>query len=237
MGISTYSTPLTRASADDRNAYLQRVGTWTAGGLTLAAISGIGMAVLVAATPALQGQFASLGIILGAYFGAQFLGTRMVFGGQKVLGFVLGNVLQGIAMGYLLLVAVAVGTGAGAPFSLIGQALLATAATSLGMVAYTWTKPRDFSYLGAFLSMTFVPMLVLMAVGFVFPALFGGTFGLIISLVFVAISAAGLLYQLNAVLHELDTGMHIEGAYMISMGVLILFWNILSLLLRLQGRD
>jgi hypothetical protein len=29
----------------------------------------------------------------------------------------------------------------------------------------------------------------------------------------------------------------IPGAYLISMGILILFWNILVLIMRLQGRD
>ena len=33
-----------------------------------------------------------------------------------------------------------------------------------------------------------------------------------------------------------NTQQHIEGAYMITMGILILFWNILSLLMRLNRR-
>jgi FtsH-binding integral membrane protein len=57
-----------------------------------------------------------------------------------------------------------------------------------------------------------------------------GVLGLVISLVFVVVSAGGLLYRLNHVVHELDTDQHIEGAYEITMGILILFWNLLSLL-------
>ena len=37
-------------------------------------------------------------------------------------------------------------------------------------------------------------------------------------------------------MHKLNTQQHIEGAYMITMGILILFWNILSLLMRLNRR-
>ena len=59
----------------------------------------------------------------------------------------------------------------------------------------------------------------------------------LLSAVFVVVSAAGLLYQVNQVIHRLRTDMHIEGAYLITMGVLVLFWNLLSLLMRLNGRD
>ena len=94
--------------------------------------------------------------------------------------------------------------------------------------------PRDLSYIGAGLSMLFLPMMILMAVSFVFPI--GGPIGILISILFVGVSAAGLLYQMNKVLRELRSDMHVEGAYMITMGILILFWNILVLLMRLQRR-
>jgi len=80
------------------------------------------------------------------------------------------------------------------------------------------------------------PMLALMAVSFIFPSLFGGTVGLLLSVVFVVVSAAGLLYQINVVLHRLKTNQHVEGSYMITLGILILYWNILTLLMRLSRR-
>ena len=43
-----------------------------------------------------------------------------------------------------------------------------------------------------------------------------------------------MLYQINVVMHQLDTRQHSEGAYMITMGILILIWNILYLLMRLN---
>ena len=57
------------------------------------------------------------------------------------------------------------------------------------------------------------------------------------SLAFVAFSGAGLLYELNMVMHKMRTDMDVEGAFMITMGLLVLFWNVLVLLMRLQGRD
>ena len=47
----------------------------------------------------------------------------------------------------------------------------------------------------------------------------------------------GLLYNLNQVMHTLSTDQHIGGAYTITMGLLVLFWNLLVLLMRLQSRD
>jgi hypothetical protein len=46
-----------------------------------------------------------------------------------------------------------------------------------------------------------------------------------------------LLYQLNQVLHQLSTKHHIEGAFMITMGLLVLLWNVITLLMRLNSRD
>jgi uncharacterized YccA/Bax inhibitor family protein len=62
----------------------------------------------------------------------------------------------------------------------------------------------------------------------------GGGIGIALSFLFVGISAAGLLYQVNEVLHNFDTDQHMEAAYTITIGVLVLFWNLLSLLMRLR---
>jgi hypothetical protein len=41
---------------------------------------------------------------------------------------------------------------------------------------------------------------------------------------------------LNTVVHEFDDDMHIEASYEISMSLLVLLWNIISLLNRLRDR-
>jgi FtsH-binding integral membrane protein len=181
-------------------------------------------------------QWVSLAIILGSYGIAQWVAPKMVFGEQKVLGFGIGAVFEGIAMGYLLLAAMTMGAAQGNPLGLVTLALMMTGLTGLGMTAYVWTSPREFSFIGAALSALSLPMLILMGVGLVFPALFGGVFGILISGLFVVISAAGLLYQVNQVFHKLDTRQHIEGAFLIMMGLLVLFWNILVLLMKLNRR-
>ena len=58
----------------------------------------------------------------------------------------------------------------------------------------------------------------------------------LVLVVFVVVSAGGLLYNLNHVIHHMSTEMHVPAAYHITLGILVLFWNILVLLMRLQRR-
>jgi FtsH-binding integral membrane protein len=239
--MSTYAHPLARASAADRVEYLQRVLLWTSGGLFVSGITGaataLGLSIALSmGITLLFNQWVSLAIIFGSYGIAHYAAPRMVFGNAKVLGFGVGAVFQGISMGYLLLYAVLLGAQMGNPFGMVGTALGLTAMTGVGLTAYVWTGPKNFGWLGAGLSALFLPMLLLMGVSFVFPGLLGGPLGIAVSGLFVLVSVGGLLYQINVVMHKLNTRQHIEGAYMITMGVLILFWNILSLLMRLNRR-
>lgn len=238
---NAYPVYLSSAPASARVAYLQRVLLWTTGGLLLASVTGSVSAVvlyLVATSgfPQILGGIPALVGILGCFFVANRVARGMVFGPAKVAGFALGAAFQGVSMGWILLSAVLMGLQTGQPFGLIGMALALTGLTAAGMTAYVWTKPREFRMLGAGLSALFLPMLLLMGASFVFPGFFGGTLGLVLCAGFVVISAGGLLYQINSVVHQLRSDQHVEGAYLITLSVLVLFWNLLSLLMRLNRR-
>ncbi len=229
--------PLAQAVPSERIEYLKRVALLTAAGLFLSMATGMISAGAVYLLPFLQGRIISLVVILGSYGIANYVAGKVVFSGgaARWLGFAMGAVFQGIAMGYLLLAAMLMGASLfGNPFLLVMEALALTGLTAFGMVIYLWANPRELSFVKAGLSMLFLPMLILMGISFVYPI--GGPIGIAVSGLFVIVSAAGLLYQVNQVLHRLRTDMHVEGAYMITMGVLILFWNILTLLMRLQRR-
>ena len=237
MHAHSHSTPISLAQPSERVDYLKKVMAWTVSGLFFAGLTGTAMAafLLYAQIPILFNTYVSLAIILGSFAIAQYVAPKMVFGNNKVAGFVIANVAQGVAMGYLLSSAVVLSSMVtGNPFSLIGSALMMTALTGGGLLGYVMSGPKDFSLLGGMLSALGLPMLVLMGLSFVMPGLFGGTMGIIFCGVFVVISAGGLLYQLNAVVHQLRTDQHIEGSYLISMGILVLFWNILSLLMSMS---
>jgi FtsH-binding integral membrane protein len=238
MSSFASAIPLVRADETTRVLYLRRVATISLLGLVVAAITGFVSAGAIAMVPALQGRGASLLLIFGAYGIAHYGVRPLVFSenaAARWAGFFGAAIFEGIAMGYLLLAAIVISLDAtGSALLLIGQALGLTATAGLGITAYLWSQPRELSMVKAGLSAVFLPMLILMGVSIVFPI--GGIAGIGISALFVVVSAAGLLYQMNQVLHQLRTDMHVEGAYLVTMGVLVLFWNVLSLLMRLQDR-
>lgn len=225
------------AAPEVRSAYLRRVMAMTVAGLSIAAVVGVVSAMFIATQPWLFQGFAPLAIILGCWAITNFVARPMVFGTAKWPGFLLGTVAQGAAMGFILLVGVLISQQSfGNPFRLIGTALAITVCAGIGLGIYASSERHEFSLLRAGLSATFIPMLILMGVSFAFPNLIGGTAGILVSGVFVLISAAGLLYQLNLVLHNFSEDMPIEGAYIITIGLLVLFWNVLSFLSRLMRR-
>lgn len=238
-----HGIPLTHVDAESKVTYLKRVTLWTAGGLTFTAMVGLltTAALFVAASVGMTFLFSpmvSFGCIMVCFGIAHWLAPTLVFGQQKVLGFAIACLFEGISFGWLLLSAFSMGLEAGNPFGLAGTALALTAATAVGLTGYVWSNPREFRLLGAALSALMPAMLLLMvgsfAASMLAPGLMGGVVGIGLTGLFVVISAAGLLYQINAVLHRLATNMHIEGAYLITMGVLVLYWNILSLLMSLN---
>ena len=236
---NTYARPLQNVTPTERVEYLKKVLSWTCGGLFIAAVCGIGMTGILAFAqiPFLLSPMGQIIVIFGSMFITNSVAQRMVFGQQKVFGFILGNAFEGIALGYILLMAVMVGLGQGNPFGLIITALGLTGLTAAGMVAYLWSNPKEFNMLGALLSALTLPMLILMGVMFIFPGFLSGGLMLGLCVLFVAVSAGSLLYQINAVLHKLNTNQHIEGSYLISIGILVLFWNLLFLLIQLANND
>ena len=225
------------SAGEIRSAYLRQVMWRTMLGLFISGIVGFASAFALALVPSLLGGLGPMLIILGCWAVTNFVARPMVFGTAKWGGFLLGTVTQGVSLGFLLLVAMILSKQEmGNPFSMIGTALTMTLLVGLGLTIYTYSERREFSMLRAGLSVLFLPMLVLMGISFAFPSLLQGTFGIVVSGLFVVISAAGLLYQLNAVLHDFTPDMEMEGAFVITIGVLVLFWNILTLLMRLRRR-
>ena len=237
MRIQTFESVVAEARESERNTYLRRTLGWTMGGLGISAITGVMSAGVLAVVPGMLTGYLPMLLILGCWAITNFVARPMVFGQNKVLGFVLGTATQGVAMGFLLLVAAILGkVSLGNPLAFIGLAGGLTAFAALGMAAYCWMAPRDFSMIGAGLSALSIPMLILMAVSFAFPGILGGGVGLMLSGLFVLVSVGSLLYQLNMVMHRFTVSMHMEGAYTLTIGILVLFWNILSLLMRSSRR-
>jgi len=230
--------PVVRADESARVRYMRQIGVYTLGSLIVTAIAAVLMMMAVVSIPILQNRIASLVIMLGGIYGAQIVGNSMTTSsesGTRTMGFLLAPALAGAALSYLLLTAVQIGAQSGDPLLIIGQAGAFTGLTVLGMVVYLLTGPKELSYVGAGLSMLTLPMLGLMVITWVFPV--GGVFGLVLSGIFVAVSAGGLLYSLNQVLHQYSTNMVLAGATRVSLGIVVLFWNILTFIMRFTSRD
>lgn len=233
-----FSVPVSDAPIAARVSFLRQVGVLTLGGLLVSGITGLLSTGAVLLVPILQNQWVALAVMLGAIFASRGIGGSLVAAEERstqIMGFLAGTALQGVAMGYLLLSAVVLSIQLyDNPMVFLLQAMGLVGLTVCGMVAYLLTGPKNLSIVGSVLTTLSLPMLGLMILSFIFPI--GGTFGILISAGFVVLSAGGLLYNLNQVVHQMSTRDTIPAAYHVTMGVLTLFWNVLVLLMRLQDR-
>ena len=228
--------PAAQAPVTERVSYMRQVGVMTFGSLLITAFAAV---VVHGCGEPDFGASEPVGVPChhaGRYLWGPVRGQlhdRQPQCSTRTAGFVIGSALSGTALSYLLLSAGILGYELfGNPFVLVGQAGMLVGLTVLGMVAYLMTGPRQLSMVASMMSMLTLPMLGLMAFTWFFPV--GGTLGLVFSAIFVVVSAGGLLYSLNEVLHNYSTDMVTAGAFRVSSGIVVLFWNILVLLMRLQ---
>ncbi len=234
-----FAPPVIELPADERVSYLRKVGVLTFLGLALSMVTGTVSAFVFAAVPALLSGWMPMIIAFGCFAIAHYGAERVVVGSAsqaaKLAGFFGGALFQGIAMGMVLLAAAVVSAEVvGNPFAIVIQGFAIVGAAAFAMMGWLLTGPRNLSMVRGALAVLWLPMLVAMALTWAFPI--GGPLGIVISLGFVVVSGMGLLYQLDRVLHRLAPTQHVEGAYFVTMALLVLLWNVLVLLTRLQRR-
>ncbi len=239
--MHAYGTrPVVQAAEEARVSFMKQVGLKVLASLAITAVAAAGWLAAIASAPGILTQrYVALAIMLGGIYGAQFIGNRMTASsnsGTRSAGFVIGSAMSGVALSYIVGAAVVMGASQlGNPMALIAQAGGLVLLTVLGMVVYLMSGPKEFNWLRGALSVLLLPMIGLMAITWFFPV--GGTMGLIFSGVFVLVSAGSLLYSLNSVMHRMGLEQSTAGAFAISSSIVILFWNVLSLLMRMNGRD
>lgn len=234
-----FAPPAAKAPVTDRQAFLRKVGGLTFVGLVVSfAVSlatAFGLVAIAEAVPLVFNRWVQMGVIFGSFAVVQMPARQMAHseGATKYLGFALGTTFQGIAMSYLMLAAVSLGAAMFAnPFVFILQAMGITMLIAVGMLAWLLTGPKNLSMVQGALAMLSLPMLVLMVVSFVFPIT--GPIGTALTALFVLVSAGGVLYQLNQVMHTYPTSQPVPAAYGVTIGLLVLYWNVLSLLMRMN---
>jgi FtsH-binding integral membrane protein len=242
--LNPYMGPVSMAPVDARSTFLRQVALKTAGSLSIVGVTAtaasLGLVSLLVAGVALP-WFVQLGVMVGGLYGSQWIGYSMIASpsaGTRIAGVTIGSAMLGVALSFVLVMAALVGISAYdeplAALYLPFQALLLVGLTVVGMVGYLLVAPRNLSMVTAALSVLTLPMIALMVLTAVFPI--GGLVGVLVSAAFVAISAGGLLVSLNRVIRELGVDQSTRAAFELTVGIVLLFWNILSLLSRLNNR-
>ena len=177
MSSVAYAEPVIYADESSRISYLRRVAVLT--GVGLAVSFGTATVAAFAFAVAPLPQIAIMAIVFGSFMGAQYGGQAMINSGARYPGFFMGSILQGVAMGYLLLAAAAVSASAlGNPFMLIGEAIVLVALTAMGMIGYLLSGPKNLSLVRAGMATFGLPMFALMIMSLFWAP--GGIFGVLI---------------------------------------------------------
>ena len=221
---ATYDAAELAASAQGqkvlRNTYLLLALTMVP--TVAGAFAGMASAGIVLAHPILS-TLLMLGVVIGLQYGIAANRNSVV--GVALLLLMTG--LLGWWLGPILNYALAMRNG----MQLVGYAALGTGVIFFGMGAIATTTKRDFSFMGKFLFVGMVALLVAMLANMFFqiPALM-----LTISTLVIVVFSLFLLYDLNRIVRGGETNyiMATTGVY---MSLFNIFANLLQILLALSG--
>ncbi len=109
----------------------------------------------------------------------------------------------------------------------IPQAGIMTAALAGGITAYAFWSGKNFSYMGAFLTMA-----GFLALGVIVCAiLFGFQLGFWFSVAMLVFAGFAVLYQTSAVIHQYGNSQYVAAALGLFSAIALMFWYILQILL------
>lgn len=109
----------------------------------------------------------------------------------------------------------------------IGQAAILTLSLAGGLTAVVFITGKDFSFLGAFLSIGFFVSLGVIVCALIF----GWQLGLWFSLAMAGFAAVAVLYQTGATIYRYDDSQYVAAALGLFAAIAMLFWYILQILL------
>jgi FtsH-binding integral membrane protein len=215
-----YALPADSAQRVLRNTYLLLALTMVP--TVIGAAVGIQLAPAMMASPII-----TVVLMLGSVIGLQFGIARYRNSGIGVALLLLMTGLVGLFLGPLLNVALSMRNG----MQLVGYAAVGTGAIFLAMGTIAATTKRDFSFMGKFLFVGMIALLVAMLANMFLqiPAL-----ALTISTLVIVVFSLFLLYDLNRIVRGGETNyvMATTGVY---ISLLNIFSSLLHLLLALSG--
>ena len=215
-----YAAPADSAQRVLRNTYLLLALTMVP--TVIGAAIGIQLTPVMMASPIL-----TVVLMLGSVIGLQFAIARYRNSAIGVVLLLLMTGLVGLFLGPLLNVALSMRNGV----QLVGYAAVGTGAIFLVMGAIATTTKRDFSFMGKFLFVGMIALLVAMLANMFLqiPAL-----ALTISTLVIVVFSLFLLYDLNRIVRGGETNyvMATTGVY---LSLLNIFSSLLHLLMALTG--
>ena len=117
--------------------------------------------------------------------------------------------------------------------SILPMATILTSLMFAGITAIAFTTREDFSFLGNFLRIGGFIALGLIICSF----LFGFTLGLVFSVVMVAFASAAILYTTSNIIHKYAPHQYVAASLELFSSVALLFYYVLTTLLRMSSRD
>jgi modulator of FtsH protease len=218
--VQDHALPADSAQRVLRNTYLLLALTMVP--TVLGAAIGIQLAPAMMASPII-----TVVLMLGSVIGLQFGIAHYRNSGMGVALLLLMTGLVGLFLGPLLNVALSMRNG----MQLVGYAAVGTGAIFLAMATIATTTKRDFSFMGKFLFVGMIALLVAMLANMFLqiPAL-----ALTISTLVIVVFSLFLLYDLNRIVRGGETNyvMATTGVY---LSLLNIFSSLLQILLALSG--
>lgn len=236
MATRTKSVSTRTAKADGMTMYLKRVFALMCGAIGITALTSF----ITMATPLWQALFTPTGLS-GFYYVLLFGGLAVSIWAQvrafhlkpstAALLLALYAIMMGMVMTPLLLVAVT-----NNPFTIL-FAFILTMIMFGCMALFGYKTVRDLSFLGIFLFMGMIGLILVGLASFIWPALVGGTFGTIVCLIGVLIFALFTAYDMqtlkNAYFYvgngEQKNQLAVLGALHLYISFIAMFQYILSL--------
>jgi len=226
--------PAAQAAASARAAFIRRTYLHLAGAVGVFVI--VEMLLLRSGLPRLmlgfiQGNPYGWLMILGAFILTGWLARGLAASAASVSLQYAGLGLYVVAEAVIFVPILYLAVFYSSPDVLPNAALL-TGLLFAGLTAVAFTTRTDFSFLGGIL--TIGGLLALGAI--VGGVVFGFGLGLLFSVVMVGLAGAAILYDTSKIIHQYGTDQHVAASLALFASIALLFWYVLSILMRLSRR-
>lgn len=170
-------------------------------------------------------------MILGGIMVAGWLARSIIAGAKtrsmQYAGLGIYVVAEALIFVPLLYIAISLSSS-----NVLPTAALITGTLFTGLSAVVLTTRKDFSFLGGILKVGGFVALGLIVAG----VIFGFNLGLAFSGGMVLLAAGAILYDTSKIIHSYDTDSYVAASLELFASVMLLFWYILQIVMRLSRR-